>query len=134
MVEEILVRNTLTSEMIDAGKELIHQLDKKQLSVNSAFWLFDPESNNWKLIIASPEVKKQGPKKVYLEIQKILRKLPSNKRIALKDISVYRNDDPLIASLGTAITTSSEGISDINLSSTTIATHYIDDALIYRST
>jgi hypothetical protein len=58
MAEELLVRNNLTKEMIEAGKALIDNLDKAGLKVNTAMWLLYPESDTWKLIIVSPEVKK----------------------------------------------------------------------------
>jgi hypothetical protein len=133
MAEEILVRNTLTKEMLEAGKGLIRDLDKAKFMVNTAMWLFFPESDTWKLIIVSPEVKKIGPTKVYEKIGNVISKMSSERRIALKDISVMRYDDPFISSIRSRIKTGKK-VAEISIVSTPVNSHYIEDGLIYRST
>ena len=133
MAEEVLVKETLTQEMIDAGAELIRCLDKARLLVTTSFWWYIPESNIWRLLIASPEVKTDGPKKVYGKIQVVLSKVSPDKRIALKDISVVQNDDPLVSSLRKGIKTD-HGISGVSVAASAINGRFIDDAFIYRST
>jgi len=133
MAEVILVRNTLTREMIEVGKDLINSLDAAKVNFKTALWLFYPESDSWKLIIVSPEVKKIGPTKVYEKIGNVISKMPSERRIALKDISVMRNDDPFISAIRSKIKTG-KTISEISVVSTAVDSHFIEDGLIYRST
>jgi len=132
MVEEILVKGTLTDEMIKAGDELLDRLDSIDLEVTTSFWWYIPESNTWRLLIASPKVKTIGPKKIYRKIENVLSKMPA-KRLALRDIGVVQNDDPLIFSLRRGIKVST-GMSGVSVTATGIDDRFIDDAFIYRST
>lgn len=134
MAEEVVVKEVLTKEMIEAGAELTRLLDQASLVVSASLWLYIPESNIWRLIIVSPEVKTYGPKKVYQKIQPVLSQILEEKpSIGLKDISVVESDNPFIALLRTAIRTG-DGISGIRFSKNTISGHFIEDAYIYRIT
>ena len=133
MAEKVLVQGTLTNEMIKSGAELIRRLDEAKLTVTTSFWWYLPESDIWRLLIASPEVKRDGPKKVYKKIEVILSKIPVEKRLALKDIGVVQSDDPLVATLRTGIKTS-QSISGVSVTASAINGRFIDDAFIYRST
>lgn len=134
MAEEVVVKEVLTKEMIEAGAELTRLLDQTPLVVSASLWLYIPESNIWRLIIASPEVRTYGPKKVYQKIQPVLSQMPEEKlSIGLRDISVVENNNPLIALLRMAIRTGG-GISGIRFSETAINGHFIEDAYIYRMT
>jgi hypothetical protein len=131
MVETVVVKEALSHEMITAGAELTQKLDE-QFVVKAALWLLLPETGTWRFIVCIPEADKQGPKKVYSTIQKLLRKgvsaLPD---ISLTDISVLSPKDPLIQLLRTAMETGS-GISAVRFSRNTISGHFIEDAYVYR--
>jgi len=132
MAEEVVVKEILTKEMIESGAELTRLLDQAQLMVSASLWLYIPESNIWRLTIASPEVRTCGPKKVYQKIQSILSQIPEEQpSVGLKDISVVENDNALISLLRIAIRTG-DGISGIRFSKNTINGQFIEDAYIYR--
>ena len=133
MAEEVVVKEILTKEMIEAGAELTGLLDQAPLVVSASLWLYIPESNIWRLIIASPEVRTYGPKKVYQKIQPVLSQILEKPGIGLKDISVVEDNKPLIALLRMAIRTG-DGISGIRFSKNTINGQFIEDAYIYRMT
>jgi len=134
MAEEVVVKEVLTKEMIEAGAELTRLLDQTPLVVSASLWLYIPESNIWRLIIVSPEVETSGPRKVYQKIQPVLSQILEEKpSISLKDISVVENGNPLIALLRMAIRTGDD-ISGIRFSKNTISGHFIEDAYIYRMT
>ena len=134
MAEEVVVKEVLTKEMIEAGAELTRLLDQTPLVVSASLWLYIPESNIWRLIIVSPEVETFGPRKVYQKIQPVLSQILEEKpSIGLKDISVVENGNPLIALLRMAIRTGDD-ISGIRFSKNTISGHFIEDAYIYRMT
>jgi len=134
MAEETVVKEILTREMIEAGADLTRRLDEARLKVNASLWLYIPDSNLWRLIIASPAVRKDGPKKVYRKIQSILSKIPGDASIIrLNDISVVEDNDPLIILLRIALRTG-DGISGIRFSKNTINGHFIEDTYIYRIT
>lgn len=121
----------LSEEMISAGEEITKYLDKAQIEVSASLWFYVTDLNTWRLIIASPEVRIYGPKNLYKKIQSVISKLPDDKKIALKDIAVVDNNDPLITLLRTAIKTG-KVISGIRFSRNTINGVFIEDAYIYR--
>ena len=134
MAEETVVKEILTQEMIQAGAELTRRLDEAHLEVRASLWLYIPDKNLWRLIVASPAVRQDGPKKVYQQIQTILSKMSDKTwKIPLHDISVVEDSDPLIALLRTSMSTE-DGISGIRFSRDTINGHFIEDAYIYRMT
>lgn len=75
MAENAVVKEQLTGAMIDAGAELTTKLDEIGLPVTAAFWLFVPEVNEWRLMVASPEVSTKGPRDVYEKIRQAIGQL-----------------------------------------------------------
>ena len=134
MAEEAVVKEMLTQEMIQAGAALTRRLDEAHLEVGASLWLYMPDKNLWRLIVASPAVGQDGPKKVYQQIHTILSKMSDKTwKIPLHDISVVEDSDPLIASLRTSMGTKN-GILGRRFSRDTINGHFIEDAYIYKMT
>jgi len=130
----MVVKESLSEQMTSAGAELTRRLDDAGLAVSAALWFYDPESNDWRLIIASPDVHTRGLKTLYKEVQSVLKTIPEDQSIiSLKDISVVDSRDPLISLLRVGFKTSS-GISGIRFSRNMINGTLIDDAYIYRLT
>jgi hypothetical protein len=130
MAEEILVKDSLNPEMIEAGRRLTEQLDRSGLPLSASMWLYVPDSNEWRLILASPRVDSEGPKKAYQEVRNVLVHLPGA-GLSLRNISLVEPENPLVALLRGAVRTGS-GISGIRFSRNTINGHFIEDAYIYR--
>ena len=134
MAEETMVKDILTKEMIQAGADLVHRLDAAQLEVSASLWLYIPDANLWRLVIASPAVKNEGPKRAYQKIQSVLSQVPDAAyKVTLSDISVVEHTDPLVTVLRTAVKTGM-GISGLRFSRNTINGHFIEDAYLYRVT
>jgi hypothetical protein len=131
VVEEVVVNGILTQEMIEAGA-VFTQHSQNILAISASFWLFLPEDNIWRLMIASSEVRIKGPMRVYRQIQNILKNLPNDvPRLGLKDISVIEDNHFLISLLRSAIKVE-DGPTGIRFSGNTIKGHFIQDAYIYR--
>ena len=97
-------------------------------------WLYIPDANLWRLVIASPAVKNEGPKRVYQKIQSVLSQVPDAAyKVTLSDISVVEHTDPLVTVLRTAVKTGM-GRSGLRFSRNTINGHFIEDAYLYRVT
>jgi len=132
MVAETVVNDILTDAMTEAGAELTRLLDQAGLDVRASLWLYMPDGNVWRLVIASPEVETLGPKKVYGKIQSVLSQRPEKRpRLDLKDISVVEPAHPLVSLLAKAIRTGDD-VSGIRFSRNVIDGHFIEDAYIYR--
>ncbi len=65
MVTEMVVKESLSTEMISAGAELTRQLAEARLLIDASLWFYSTDSNAWRFIIASPEVRADGPKWMY---------------------------------------------------------------------
>ena len=132
MAQELLVGNQLTADMIKSGGLIVTALDKLNLIVKGAFWLLLPDQHVWRLVIASPEVRRAGPKAVYRKVVSALRRLPSEASpIGTKDISVVEDKDPLVVLLRSMISTG-PGVSGIRFSKNVINGQLIEDAYLYR--
>jgi hypothetical protein len=130
MVTEMVVKESLSSEMIAAGAELIRRLDEMRFIVSASLWFYLPDLNTWRFIIGSPEVRTQGPKKAYKQVQSAITKIPAAQpKISLKDITVVDSNDPLISLFRGFMKMNGEGI---RLTHNVINGVSIEDAYIYR--
>jgi len=69
----------LTGPDIEFGRTLWHALRASGgFPINGMFWLFEPESSEWNLIIATPRVDRVGPKNAYAELADITKQVPAN--------------------------------------------------------
>ena len=133
MVEDVVVaKETLTEAMIRAGQELIRKLDEINWPVTACLWFYFPESNRWKLLVASPVVKREGPKRAYSQLLEVLKQIPEDTpRVALEDLVAIEDDHPLVALLGKAARVSGK-TAGVRLSRNAIDGQLIEDAYIYR--
>lgn len=124
-------KTVLVEKDIEDGKRLVIALDESLFEVRAAMWFYLTDSDEWQLLVASPYVDENGPKKAYNFIQKELAKLSPASEISLKDISVLSPKDDLISLLRIAIRTG-PGISGIRFTRNVINNRLIEDAYIYR--
>ncbi len=132
MAQDTVVKELLTEAMIRAGAELTKKLDELQWPVLASLWLYLSEGNQWKLVLASPLVASDGPKKSYETIQAALAETPAAAgAVALSDIGVTDSNDQLIQLLHVAIKTGPT-VGGIRFTRNVINGHFIEDAYIYR--
>jgi hypothetical protein len=74
MVEEVLVRETLSAQEIACGEELLRRIENAGIKVAAAYWVRDrtAEISSWTLDVVSSEVDKEGPLSFYKKIQKLI--------------------------------------------------------------
>lgn len=133
MAKDILVTESLSGSMMNAGAKLIERLDAKQSEIKSAFWLYFSEDKIWKLIIASPLVDSLGPREFYKKVVDANSAASEEEEvISLNDIGVTNTTNQIVQLLKFAIATGG-GISGIRFSRNTINGHFIEDSYIYRS-
>ena len=124
----MLVKEALTDEMIEAGAELIANLDRQDWPLVGAFWMFDPERNDWRLMLVSPAVDKEGDFESYRRIDNILR--ASTTPLSLTDVSV-RPDPRILPALTAGLPPGWEE-GGRRLKRTALKGVYIDDVYLYR--
>lgn len=132
MAQDSVVKEQLTEAMIRAGAELTRKLDEVRWPVLASLWLYLSEGNQWKLVLASPLVASDGPKKSYEMVQAALATTPAAERtVALSDVGVTDPKDPLIELLRVAVKTGPT-VGGIRFTRNVINGHFIEDAYIYR--
>ena len=100
VIEKIIAKESLTKEMIEAGANVLRHLNKANFNVQAALWIYRLESNSWRLVLALPEVEKDGPLKSYTKIRRILSQIPDTQpRLTLSDIKVSETNHGLITAL-----------------------------------
>ena len=129
-----MVKADLTTEMIVAGRGLLELLDRQKFRAKACFWFYFTESDRWRFVVASPEVRAKGPHAAYRKIQALARKVPHAAELfAPGDVTVVKDNDPLVTLLRKAVSTG-PGISGIRFTSNSVNGTFIDDAYIYRLT
>jgi hypothetical protein len=132
MADQVVVTESLTEQMVQAGAELLRTLDAQGEVVTAALWIFDESSGAWRFLLASPAVSSAGPKEVYRKVQSTLNSLGNGCHIALGDISVVPTTDSLITLLRSAIRTGAQDVAGIRFSRNAINGRIIEDSFIYR--
>ena len=131
MSEIYVTRGELTDGMIRVGAALLGKLDR-EVRVTSAFWLFDPELQEWRLHFASPDVNDQASGRFYDKIGRAINELgPDGAAIPFSAIAVVDVNSEVVRNLSRAFRTDM-GISDIRLQNCTFGGYVVEDALLYR--
>jgi hypothetical protein len=98
MAEETLVKEQLTPEMITVGRDMTLSLVQTEFDLLCSLWLYSPESNRWGLVLASPVVGRDGPRRAYEFVEKVLQD-NWEMDIWLQNISVVSPSHPLVTAL-----------------------------------
>jgi hypothetical protein len=121
----------LTVPDIEFGKILWQSLrGNRVFPVNGMFWLFQMESGEWHLFVATPRVDAVGPRSAYKELAEIMKSIPADSTQLLK-VELISPKHPFYQALRSVFgeTASVEGA---RLGNTQIGGMYIDDAYLYE--
>src|ERR1039457_6071268 len=116
MAENIVVKEQLTDEMIEAGFQLTQKLDELGLPVSVALWFFLADINEWRLLFASPQLSAEGPRAVYEKIEEARKALgPQAERLPLSAIGLMDSNHELVQLLRIGLRTP-PGVSRVRFS------------------
>jgi hypothetical protein len=130
-----MVETELVTEDIANGERAVKALDDEQAGVRSAFWLYDRDAAEYRLILALPSVDREGPEAGYKLVQRALVKhrIP----LPLRRVVVVGVNEPLPRgvhrAVGSITDTGAESMR-ARLGRRVIDGITIDDAYVYRST
>lgn len=122
-----MVAPPLVEPYIEEGRKLIELIKKSRLDVESAFWLYRPESDEWRLTIATKSVDQVGPRETYRKIQKVI---PRDSVISLPDISVVSPRRAIVKGLTQSSRRTHEPTRRVR--GQVVDGVYVDDALVYN--
>lgn len=133
MYQEVVVKEALTPQMIDAGAELTRRLDEVGFDLVASFWLYTSESNQWLLVLASPYVTEAGRRKAYLRIRELLGNEAPGPDVAMMlwDTTLREHNDPLVTALRGGIKPRKD-MDGTRLTTSLINGQFVEDAYVYR--
>jgi len=124
---------TLVEPKIKAGAELLHTLDSALGDVFAAFWYRDPDTEEWRLLIGSDVVDREGPTPANRHLVAIL----NSRELGLSpfEIALVGRNHPLVLMLKGVPKTGRITLPvPMHVYRAMVGNHYIEDAYIYRST
>lgn len=125
------VANQLTQDMIVAGENLTRQLLRLKFEMTATTWFYLREPNIWRFVVATGKLRRNGPKSVYKEIQRIIARMPKDRpRVALQDVMIIDVSDSFVKELH-GLLGSLEGLRDIRITNLTVNNLRIDDLHLY---
>ena len=95
-----MVKEQLSPWAISAGLDLTRRLRRAPFDLMASFWLYSSETNDWRLVLASPLVRSEGILQSYERIRQIL--LDSGEQVdgwAHHHIDLVLPDTPLIRAI-----------------------------------
>lgn len=128
-----MVKEVLVDKQIEAGQVLTERLDKSGFPITASFWLFDSDTNDWRLTIALEAVDQVGvgPRKVYARIQDILSEESELSRVLdLQDIHLAGPMDNLIRDFRKL---RQRKLGVVRLKRTVVGGRYVEDAYVYKA-
>jgi len=100
VAEEVVVKDQLTPDMIEAGDELTRRLRRDgDFGLLCSLWLYSSEFNRWQLVVATPIVDRSGPIHAYRSIEGIVGDDWPYPDAPLYEISILRSDHSLVRAL-----------------------------------
>ncbi len=130
MAEETLVKEALTEEMIRTGASVVEALDRQNFALDAALWLYLSDTNQWRLLLASPQIRVAGPRKAYTRLLHAIRNAHVH-GVSLENLALLDSRDPFIQLFKHLVRTDRTD-SPQRISRNTINGQFIEDALIYR--
>lgn len=119
----------LTSEMLQAGEDLVRELDRREFPTKAALWLYIEEPNEWRLVIATPNRRSVGPLKSYKSLLQVMSKIETP--IRFSSVALVDAKDSLIKGLSKSFGARSVA-GGVRLSHSIINGRFIEDAYVYR--
>ncbi|MCB0682312.1 MAG: hypothetical protein KDC32_15585, partial [Saprospiraceae bacterium] len=87
-------RTQLGDERKSGAYELVNALTADGIVVDTAFWTFVEQLDEWRLIIISPDVPRVGSRDILMRIDKKLMASNGSASFSLFDLTVHSSDDP----------------------------------------
>lgn len=115
---------------LTVGRRKLIDLPASHFRVKAAFWLYLPESHEWRLVIATPLVDEEGPQATYRDIRAVLA-TNLHLNLSLQNISAVSPKEPLVKAFQSAMKTATDA-SGVRLTRNTLNGTYVEDAYIYR--
>ena len=110
-----MLKKILVDQNKKDGKRLVLALDAAGLEVRAAFWFFDGESGNWRLVIHFPEVDHTNLNQLYGLVQRIMWPMKPALSFGLSDVALASSFNMLLGAVGQIRHTRPDEIVDLHI-------------------
>ena len=120
----------LVEANLAAGPDLLQALDRSTLSISVALWLYSPEYDDWRFVLASRRLDAVEPSDAYGLVHDAL----AAAGISLErtpPLLILRMSDPFIRSLR-RILSKTKSVEGARLGGQLIGDRFVEDAMVYR--
>jgi hypothetical protein len=127
-------QEVLVEQKEQEGRRLIEALDAANLGPSAAFWFYQPDVSQWRLMVTGPglDAGAKDPTEPYRKIANVLNNLvPTASALSISDLKVIGQRDPLLAVMGGIVRTG-KGLTSIRMQNNAVNGIHIADALVYR--
>ena len=121
---------TLTESDLALGKRVTEQLKAKEFSFDGAFWLYDEEAEDWRLVIVTRLVDQEGRQATYLRLGQIISVDPRSE-FRLLNITVMSPQDSVFVALRKTFA-SVENVEGVRLQHHTVNGVLVPGAYLYE--
>jgi hypothetical protein len=87
-----MFKKVLVADLIEDGSELLEALKRARFPIAAAVWYDVPELE-WRLVIVTTAVDRNGPMAAYGKVQRALQSFPA-RRLALSDVMLISPHSP----------------------------------------
>jgi len=116
---------------IEFGRKMWQSLrTNRDFPVCGIFWLLEPETGEWHLVIASPKVEVLGPRDAYRELAAVTHDIPADSQQLLK-IELISPKNPTYEGLR-SIFGKTAPVEGARLGNTMVGGTFIDGAYLYE--
>lgn len=126
-------KTALVGMDMEGGERLLNALDEAGINVHVALWIYLPEPDEWRFMIALPLVDQEGPKKAYTLVRLELAKLDPVPEISLRNISAVGMGHHIIQALQAEAREYPDMMDGKWFARTVISGVFIEAAYIYRA-
>lgn len=123
-------QTALVAADFTAGLKLVQSLDRSALSISVALWLYSPEHEDWRFVLASRRLDEVEPSEAYGLVHDAL----TAAGVSLEQtpaLLILKMSDPFIRALR-RIFAKTKSVEGMRLGGQLIADRFVPDALVYR--
>jgi hypothetical protein len=94
-----MVEETLVDRKIEKGARFLEALDAAGVPVDAALWFYFPESEKWRLVVATPIKENEGPRAAYRTFREAREAADPPIEFGSGEVRAASRDDPIIKAL-----------------------------------
>lgn len=113
------------------GNNRVVLVDRPDVRIKAAFWWYVPESEEWRLVVATPLVDEVGPLAAYGVIQAHMTAIKPPVSLTLRNISLISPKDPRVKAFKKAMKVAPDPFG-VRFTRSALNGTYVEDAYVYR--